>query len=304
MNSVLFVLGGGIGNIVQATPAIQAVAAEGWIVDLLLHCNSSNDLDIFRLPCVREVYTKAPKCKYDFQLNGPFTPNKKHMAKKLLKTRVNYAQHTPEAEVYYDLAKQIGVKISMGDSDIHIGKKGPWPKNTRTVAIYPGSKPDWAMKRWDKFDHLAERLDGNVIVIGKDSDINSHGNPTWIKRSWNWPEKTEFFSGSLTEAALLISRCKFFVGNDGGLAHVAAATGTPTFVLFGPSSDIKNKPFSSTAYSIGIDLDCRPCQFQPGGKNKQIFDGGKGNCQRKMKCMRDMSVDFVMDAINLEMNIE
>ena len=56
--NILFVLGGGIGNIVQATPAIQATASEGHKVDLYLCCNSSRDMDIFRIPSVRNIFAE------------------------------------------------------------------------------------------------------------------------------------------------------------------------------------------------------------------------------------------------------
>jgi len=43
--------------------------------------------------------------------------------------------------------------------------------------------------------------------------------------------------GSLTlpEAAAVLARCAVFIGNDSGLMHLSAATGTPTLGLFGPS---------------------------------------------------------------------
>lgn len=41
--------------------------------------------------------------------------------------------------------------------------------------------------------------------------------------------------GDILAAAALIARADLFVGNDSGLMHVAAATGTPTLGLFGPS---------------------------------------------------------------------
>jgi ADP-heptose:LPS heptosyltransferase len=40
---------------------------------------------------------------------------------------------------------------------------------------------------------------------------------------------------SLPEAAAVLSRCDLFVGNDSGLMHLAAAAGTPTLGLFGPT---------------------------------------------------------------------
>ena len=39
----------------------------------------------------------------------------------------------------------------------------------------------------------------------------------------------------LLTAAAVLRRCALFVGNDTGLMHIAAATGTPTLGLFGPS---------------------------------------------------------------------
>jgi len=299
MSEVLFVLGGGVGNIVQATPAIQLVAGSGHIIDLRLHCNSSKDVEeIFKLSCVRHVYSQRnPIGAYDFQLNGPFTPGHRCLAKKFFRTRMNYAQHLPEAEVYYDLAKQISVTGKLPDSKINFGPKGPLPKSQNTVALYPGSKHNWAMKRWDKFDELAKKFD-DVVVIGKPDDIHSHGNPAWITRPWDWPAHVEFFSGLLREAAYLISRCKMFIGNDGGLSHVAAATGTPTFVIFGPSSDTKNRPHAQNAHVIAIDLPCRPCQFTAGPDGKQIFGGDKADCPYHMRCMRELSVDYVVKCIS------
>src|SRR5579863_191746 len=39
----------------------------------------------------------------------------------------------------------------------------------------------------------------------------------------------------LLTAAAVLRRCAMFIGNDTGLMHIAAATGTPTLGLFGPS---------------------------------------------------------------------
>jgi len=298
MKHVLFVLGGGIGNIVQATPAIKVAADSGWTVDLCLHCNSSTDVKgIFRLPCVRNVYVNEdPNQIYAYQLNGPFTPGKLHRAKKAFRTRINYAQHIEEAKVYYDLCEQIGISRPMGNAEINVGPTVDYDVPKDAVAIYCGSKHNWAMKRWNKYDQLAEKFD-NVIVVGSKLDIESHGNPSWIKKPWNWPKHVKFFTGSLQNAANVISRCKKFIGNDGGLAHVAAATGIPTFVLFGPSSHIKNKPYATNSHAIFIDIPCLPCQFKKDANGDSIFGDNKADCPYSLRCMKEMSVEFVLDKV-------
>ena len=47
---------------------------------------------------------------------------------------------------------------------------------------------------------------------------------------------------SLPEAAAVLARCALFVGNDSGLMHLAAAAGTPTLGLFGPTPHEQYSP--------------------------------------------------------------
>jgi len=49
------------------------------------------------------------------------------------------------------------------------------------------------------------------------------------------------------EAAVAISRCAFYVGNDSGLTHAAAAVGTPTLGLFGPGYPALYRPWGAHA---------------------------------------------------------
>lgn len=51
-------------------------------------------------------------------------------------------------------------------------------------------------------------------------------------------------------AAACIARCRLFVGNDSGLMHVAAAAGTPTLGLFGPSPADTYGPWGAHARAV------------------------------------------------------
>jgi lipopolysaccharide heptosyltransferase III len=47
----------------------------------------------------------------------------------------------------------------------------------------------------------------------------------------------------LLTAAAVLRRCAMFIGNDTGLMHIAAASGTPTLGLFGPSPAAQYAPW-------------------------------------------------------------
>lgn len=56
--------------------------------------------------------------------------------------------------------------------------------------------------------------------------------------------------GTPGEAAAAIARCAVYIGNDSGLMHAAAASGVPTFGLFGPSYPHLYRPWGAhTAYA-------------------------------------------------------
>ncbi len=58
---------------------------------------------------------------------------------------------------------------------------------------------------------------------------------------------------SLAEAAACLARCALFVGNDSGLMHLAAAAGTPTLGLFGPSPAAEYAPIGRCAGFVEAD---------------------------------------------------
>jgi ADP-heptose:LPS heptosyltransferase len=51
----------------------------------------------------------------------------------------------------------------------------------------------------------------------------------------------------LSEVKSLIARAAMFVGNDSGPAHIAAAFGVPSVVLFGPSDEVVWAPWKTDA---------------------------------------------------------
>ena len=65
---------------------------------------------------------------------------------------------------------------------------------------------------------------------------------------------------SLPEVTALAARARLFIGNDSGIAHIAAATGTPCVVIFGSSNVTHWRPWTvGPSEVVREELACQPC---------------------------------------------
>jgi heptosyltransferase-2 len=81
------------------------------------------------------------------------------------------------------------------------------------------------------------------------------------------------------EMISLISVADVLVTNDTGPAHIGAAMGTPTLVIFGPTNPLTTFPMSPHAQIIREPPDCAPCMLR--------------DCPIDHRCMTALSVDSV-----------
>jgi heptosyltransferase-3 len=65
---------------------------------------------------------------------------------------------------------------------------------------------------------------------------------------------------SLPEVTALASRARLFVGNDSGIAHIAAAAGAPCIVVFGSSNVLHWRPWTTRPSEVvREEMPCQPC---------------------------------------------
>ena len=65
---------------------------------------------------------------------------------------------------------------------------------------------------------------------------------------------------SLPEVTALCSRAHLFAGNDSGIAHIAAAAGAPSVVIFGSSNRVHWRPWTTKPNEIVFEeMPCQPC---------------------------------------------
>ncbi len=129
-------------------------------------------------------------------------------------------------------------------SDAHRDKAAALiPDGPPVLALGPTA--NWRAKTWraEHFSALIETLTGpggmlpaaRVAVFGRDNE-----RPGVINLLDGIPagQRIDLVGRvSLLEAFACLQRSDFYIGNDSGLMHLAAASGIPTLGLFGPSLD-------------------------------------------------------------------
>jgi heptosyltransferase II len=104
--------------------------------------------------------------------------------------------------------------------------------------------------------------------------------------SANRPYMRDLTGPDLRNAILALAAAAVAVSNDSGLLHVAAAIGTPSIGIFGPTSPWHWAPLNPLAAVIETrtELPCRPCH--------------KPTCRLvHHRCMRDIPAADVMAAV-------
>jgi heptosyltransferase-3 len=99
---------------------------------------------------------------------------------------------------------------------------------------------------------------------------------------------------SLPELTALAARATLFVGNDSGVAHIAAAVGVPQVVVFGSSNVAHWRPWTSApAEVVREEMPCAPCP----GYTCAEFDAPE--CIRRVPAARVIAaVDSVLKAVH------
>ena len=106
-----------------------------------------------------------------------------------------------------------------------------------TIALHPGSgsaAKNWPPERWR--ESAAQLLESapaaRLAVIGGEADAEALEH----FRDLDGSERTVFWENlPLTELATRLAGAAFYLGHDTGISHLAAAAGTPSLLLFGPT---------------------------------------------------------------------
>lgn len=154
------------------------------------------------------------------------------------------------------------------------------------VLMHPAAAFDtkqWAAENFAKVaEFLAEKGFGTVAVAapGEQAVLEAVATHSRV------PVIT-FDDLTLPEITALASRAGIFVGNDSGIAHIAAAVGTPAVVIFGSSNRAHWRPWTDAPNEIVYEpLPCQPCA----GYTCEVYG--------TPKCILSVRPESVFDAID------
>jgi lipopolysaccharide heptosyltransferase II len=147
------------------------------------------------------------------------------------------------------------------------------------VAIAPGSVG--ASKRWSYYPQAARLLVEHgldVWVVGGPAEKALAAEIAAV----GGPRVRDLTSTDLRNGILAMAAVNLAISNDSGLMHIAAALGTPTIGIFGPTSPYHWAPLNGLAATVKTKtvLPCQPCHRPVCSMNEH-------------RCMRDIAASEV-----------
>ena len=146
-----------------------------------------------------------------------------------------------------------------------------------------GDAKRWPADRFAKIgDWAAERWSARVLVLGSgnEADICEVLCGSMAREPYNFCGQT-----SLGVAIGLVRQCNFFVTNDSGLMHIAAALGVPTLAIFGSTDPIATGPRGPKTRIVRHEIECAPCL--------------KPECPTDFRCMLSIEPEEVWEEMEI-----
>ena len=159
-------------------------------------------------------------------------------------------------------------------------------RDERLIAVNLGTT--WTTKRWDVLNftevirHMTQLLpEAKVVLTGSHAE-----QPLAAGLPASLPILNLVGKTSILQLGALLERCEVCLTCDSGPMHIAAAVGTPTVALFGPTDPERHRPYGIGHRVIEKPVSCRPCY--------------KRTCHRRDTphlCMQAIGTDEVVQAI-------
>ena len=166
------------------------------------------------------------------------------------------------------------LKVAAAQVSAWRSRRGLAEDGRPVVALAPGAVG--SSKRWPSaaYAALARSLaaDGFAVWV-----LGGPGEKTQAVEIASEGAARDLTGNDLRDAILALAAAKVAVSNNSGLLHVAAALGTPSIGIFGPTSPWHWAPLNPLAGVVqaNVELACRPC-------HKPVCRPGHHLCMREI----------------------
>ncbi len=154
-------------------------------------------------------------------------------------------------------------KVFLNNADLCFGEKfikdAAVDSSKPLIAIHPGSgsrQKCWPVERFAALMfRLSSDMDARFLVTLGPADDK-------IIEELHLKIGDTFITANqlpLPHLAAIIAKCSLFIGNDSGVTHLAAAAGTPTIALFGPTDPQIWRPRGEKVTILYKKRPCSPC---------------------------------------------
>jgi heptosyltransferase-3 len=159
-------------------------------------------------------------------------------------------------------------------------------ETTPFAVIHPAAAFDTKQWATERFARVAESLASRgLAIVAITASTEAHVADS-LKQHTTAPV-VAFTDLILPEVTALLSRALLFVGNDSGIAHMAAAVGAPSVVIFGSSNTAHWRPWAKAPGEVVVEeMECQPCH----GYFCEKFD--------QPECIKRVPVERVLGSID------
>jgi len=185
-----------------------------------------------------------------------------------------------------DIIPRLFVSEKSRQMAVNILRRAGIEEGTRWVSVNPFSR--WSYKEWDfgKWVEIIEwiweqyRIAAVIVGAGWEREKAESLAGKIKGKAFNLAGKT-----SLDELAALLELSILNIGVDSAAPHIAAAVGTPTVTIYGPSDWEEWAPIGEAHRVIVPDFECVPCY-------RKGCDGRGWS-----RCLEELTVDKVKEGI-------
>lgn len=254
----------GIGNIINVTPAIVALKAlyPKSLIDIKLkHIDLLQGWEI-----INDLYDDSGgrDNRYDFIFRYGYGKR----SYKINSLKLNVVVYKNEARNHFKKIQQMGYMGKMPKAYVSVKPVNiVFTKDRLKIGIIDCGKNKGLglrgeSKSWPYYDELIRILLENyycqIYLIGGLYEKDK----IRIKDEHVMDCVDKY---TLSETAYILKNCDIVVGNDCGPMRIADTVGVRHYVIWGPTSPVKNGYFGNYFYIYNKEIACRPCQ----GKEKK-----------------------------------